>query len=467
MKWLDTRLKSKAASVDYSIGDVFVPTTEQNLAIDRIHDFLESDSEHVFVLKGCAGTGKTTIVNHTLRPYKRRGELIAVTAFTNKATNVIARKTPYADAITLFRLLGLKVQLTSETLSFKKQKESLVSNYDIIVLDEASMVLDKHLDYLIKECSNNWRPVKLLIIGDAAQLPPVGQDTESKCFSFSSCFELTEVVRQSKFSNIFRYSLKVRDILQKIETENTTVSIKTKLKINRDERLSDLFFYSKSQGFVKNLLEDFNSEEYKQDSDHVKVIAYRNRTVTYMNKIIRESLFGKTVPPIFEKDELILNAPLKEGRVGIYDSSDEISVVSASKSLYDEEHKGIRFRFPYFFCHVKRNFDGKEAAMNIIHPNFYEDFDNWVKAWGKEIKKEWNSKTLFRTEFYPFLEEFHKPSFNYAITSHKSQGSTYSKVYVIEDDIERVQKAKPKDLWKSKYVAYTRASTELHILNRQ
>lgn len=466
-KWLDTRIKKKQNNVLSS----FVPTPEQEIAIQKINEFLDSKTENVFVLKGYAGTGKTTIVNHILKPRRNQGDWIAVSAFTNKATNVIARKTPFADAITLYRLLSLRMIMHSEELLFEKQKDSLVKNYNIIVLDESSMVLDENLDHLIEECeASRWNPIKLLIMGDPAQLPPVGQDKESKSFSLPNSFELTEVIRQSKFSNIFKYSLKVREFLKRIE-EGERVPITTKIKIEKDERLSDLFFYDKSKDFLERLLEDFNSDRAKEDSDYVKVIAYRNRTVNVLNAKIRESLFGKDVEPITEKDELILNAPVKGDLGGfssnVYDTSDEISVLSLIKDKYDNEHLGVRFRFPFYYCEVIRNFDGEKVFMNIVHPHFYDEFKGFMKAWAAQIKKKKNYKTIFKTDYYPFQERFHLPSYNYALTSHKSQGSTYNKVYVVEDDIERVRMASEKDLWKSKYVAYTRASEELHILNRQ
>ncbi|MCV5968772.1 AAA family ATPase, partial [Lactococcus petauri] len=81
----------------------------------------------------------------------KRGKRIAVSAFSNKATNVISRKTSFADGITLYKLLGLKTDNESDKLFFTKKAKSLIENYDIIVLDEVSMVSDHDLSLLIQE----------------------------------------------------------------------------------------------------------------------------------------------------------------------------------------------------------------------------------------------------------------------------------------------------------------------------
>lgn len=467
MNWIKKRIKPKSSkNVDF-----ITPTQEQESAISYIKEFLDSPTNHVCVIKGVAGTGKTTIVNNVLREYRDQGNYICVTSFTNKATNIISQKTPFAEGVTLFKLLGLRAEFNSENLIFKKQKlASIVKKYDIIVLDECSMVADEYIDLLVEECNKYWKPIKLLMMGDPFQLPPVGQETESKSFTFQNYFEMREVIRQSKYSNIFKYSLGIRNILEDIIYKNKRISITTKININKDDRLSDLYVYKESNSFIESMLNDFSSEEYLKNSDYVKVIAYRNKTVDALNAIIRRKLFGEKIPPICEGDELMLSAPVKDLSTGnfIFDTSDEIEIKYATKEIYEneEDHLGIKISFPYYFCNSIRKFDGLEQTLCVVHPEFKEDFNRYLYLWAEEIKKQKYKKKIFREEFYPFKDRFHTPHYNYAITTHKSQGSTYEKVYVVEDDIERVRKASSKDLWKSKYVACTRASSELHILNR-
>lgn len=445
----------------------FIPTEEQSKAIELIKKFLVNPSEKVFVLQGYAGTGKTTLVNHVLKDFYKKGRLIAVTSFTNKATNVISRKTPFAQGITLFKLLGLKTDESSENLNFKKEGKSLIADFDIIVLDEVSMVNDEHLDLLLKEINQMFSRTKLLIMGDNCQLPPIGQEENSKAFKFENNFELTQVIRQSKDSNILKYSFCVREILNKIEN-GEKIPIKTKLKPEDLTGSNDLIILNESKKFIEMMLEDFSSDEYQNTNDYVKVIAYRNNTIDKVNSLIRGKIFGEFEDTIVKGESINLSSPvIDETGFVLYDSSDELEVTDVlSSEIYNSEHLGLKIQFPYYACLVTRKFDGLNGEMKIVNPSHKSKFIELMSEWGKRIKKESNAKFLFKEEFYPFKKRFHVVSYNYSISSHRAQGSTLNKVYLIEDDIENVRAASWKDLWKSKYVGITRASKQLIILNR-
>lgn len=452
--------------IDKSSG--FVPTEQQSEAIALIKTFLTNPTEKIFVLKGYAGTGKTTLVNYVLKDFYKKGRLIAVTSFTNKATNVITRKTPFAEGITLFKLLGLKTDESSENLSFEKKGTSLVSNFDIIVLDEVSMVNDEHLDLLLKEINQMFSRTKLLIMGDPCQLMPIGQEEDSKAFKFENSFELTQVIRQSKDSNILKYSFCIREISEKINS-GEKIPIKTKLKPEELSGANDLIILDNSKKFIEMMLEDFSSDEYKNSSDYVKVIAYRNNTIDKVNSLIRGKIFGEFEDTIVKGESIGISSPvIDDTGFVLYDPSDELEVTDILESeIYDSDnHCGLKIQFPYYNCLVSRKYDGQNGEMKIINPSHKSKFAELMTEWGKRIKKEQNAKYLFKEFFYPFKKKFHAIRYNYAQTSHSAQGSTFSKVYFVEDDVENVTKASWKDLWKSKYVAITRASKQLVILNR-
>lgn len=447
----------------------FIPTDEQKQAMTLIRDFLDTRRKDSFLLEGFAGTGKSTLVNHILKDYYLKGQLIAVSAFTNKATNIISRKTPFAESITLYRLLGLQANQESDVLSFGKSR-SLVRNFNIIVLDEVSMIKDSEFEFLMTElnkCKGLFRP-KLLLMGDPFQLPPVGQDNESIAFNVENKFQLKNVIRQSVNSNILDYSMKIRKVLEQITQTDTNVPIQTKLGYTEG---NDFRHFNNSKSFIESVLEDFNSDSYKRSSDYVKVIAYRNNTINVVNNIIRKNIFGANTDTISINENLMLNSPVYDPFTSyvLYNSSDEIVVDEIEDvKIYEGTHLGVKIKFPYYMCDVRRKYDDIGACMNIVNPSHYDMFNDYLNEWASQIKKlpPKEAKEIFRTEFYPFKKTYHCPSYNYAITSHKSQGSTYNKAYVIEDDIEKVKQASSKDLWKSKYVACTRPSKQLNILNR-
>lgn len=445
------------------ISSQFQPTEDQKKAIFQIEKFLDSYSEKVFLLKGYAGTGKTSIVNHVLHKHYLQGKKIAVSAFTNKATNVISKKTPFAQGVSLYKLLGLRSEEDSETLHFNFAGNSRVDQFDIIVLDEVSMVGDNDFDLLIDELKYNYK-TKLLIMGDPAQLPPVDQETDSKAFQIKNCYELREIIRQSKDSDIPKYSYYIRQILN----SNIIIPISTELP-NHNLLRQDITIIDDSKLFIKLMLEAFDSPEYKINSDFVKVIAYRNNTIDKINVIIRKMLFGEKNNPIMIGENIILNAPVMDEGTGfvMYDTSDELEVRDIlSHHTYKEKRQGVDIEFDYYLVETRRKYDNKIHIMKIVNPLQRMIFNDMVKKWGKAISKKSMSKIIFRNEFYPFKKEYHNVSYNYAITSHRSQGSTFNKVFVVEDDIEQVSQASAKNLWQSKYVSYTRPSEQLIILNR-
>lgn len=449
-------------------------TEDQSIAKQKLQDFLKtSNQKNVFVLQGFAGTGKTTLVNHVIKDSFTCGKKICVTAFTNQATGVIREKTPYATATTLFKLLGLKADETSEVLTFNNEfKETNIRHFNIIILDEVSMVNDEHLTFLIDEVNRSWG-CKLIIMGDRCQLPPVNQDSDSIAFNHPNGYELTKIIRQGNNSNIPQQSFYIRNIIKAINN-GQKIPIKVELPFDK-EFDDDVRIIKNSPQFVELLLNDFNSDEYKKNTDFVKVLAYRNATVDKTNDIIRKSIFkGQENEAILLGESLITNSPsfdideLKTGgTTNIYDTSDEIEIVNIEdKQLYERTHNGVLLTFPYCVAQVKRKYDKREARLNIVYPNFKDYFDDAIKKWAKAITKQWNKKELFRYDYYPFLKKFVVPNYNYAITIYKIQGRTTSNIYLIEDDVEQVSKASAKTLWQGKYVAYTRPSKQLNILNR-
>lgn len=452
----------------------FIPTEEQLEASKLIRRFLNS-TEKIFVLKGYAGTGKTTLVNFILKDYYMKGKLIAVSAFTNKATNVISRKTPFAQGITLYKLLGLTADESSDVLKFRRPKEdskkkSLVPQFDIIVLDEVSMVLDSDLNLLIKEINKMYSTTKLIIMGDPAQLEPIGQETDSIAFSFENSFQLKNIVRQAEDSNIIKYSFCVREMLKRIDN-GEKIPIRTKLNPILNPDLQDLIIMKDARKFIDLMLEEYTSDNYKNNGDYVRTVAYRNVSIDAINNLIRKNVFKEAEDTITIGENIVLNYPVQDLSTGfnLYDTSDELEVTDIlSSEMYDNssDHCGLKIQFPYYVCLTSRRYDGLNGEMKIVNPAFKGKFTDLVSEWGREIRKQKEAKSIYANEFYPFKKRFHTVSYNYALTSHKIQGSTVDKIFLLEDDIEKVSQASLTSLWKSKYVAYTRASKQLIILNR-
>lgn len=174
-------------------------TDEQQQAVDLITDFLlPEDKTLAFRFGGYAGTGKTTVIKALLEQLGDEYRL-AVAAFTGKAVSVLQRKEIYC-AETLHSLMyDAEIQPGGGIEFHKKQK--LVSNPDLIIVDEASMISTELYRDLL---SFNK---KLLFVGDPAQLEPVGDNPNLMRLTD---FVLTKIHRQAEESPIISLASKVR-----------------------------------------------------------------------------------------------------------------------------------------------------------------------------------------------------------------------------------------------------------------
>ena len=189
-------LLSDANTLYLSNGVRIELNVQQLEVITYIKQFLKSTSK-IFVLSGHAGTGKTTVIKKILDNY---GGKAVVSAPTNKALQVISETTMF-DGVTIHSLLGLQPDVSLDDFNpnkpqFGQIKPSTIYDYSLIVIDEASMINDALFDLIQGEINSLVR-VKIIFMGDKAQLPPISQES-SKVFNYDTIYhrELTTLVRQ-------------------------------------------------------------------------------------------------------------------------------------------------------------------------------------------------------------------------------------------------------------------------------
>lgn len=180
-------------------------TNDQTLALQFLDNFADKGWRHA-CLEGYAGVGKTWLIGHWLDALLKRcpGLRVLVAAPTNKALDVLRGKCGHlrVDFRTLDGYLGYRVK-RNEDGDMERHKSGKPLSYDIVVVDEASMVkLSYHRELLAQR-------VPVLYVGDPAQLQPVGEelspafDTEHKC-------TMTEVVRQAADNPIIQLATYLR-----------------------------------------------------------------------------------------------------------------------------------------------------------------------------------------------------------------------------------------------------------------
>ena len=209
-------------------------TSSQQTAFQQFEEFVDSD-DRIFILKGSAGTGKTTLLKALVESLCGKGWKCVLMAPTGRASSILGEKTGHSAA-TIHRTIyqieeGLKEDGSGQ-LVFGLRPNDDSQNNTIYFVDEASMVSDQYSEndmfkfgsgYLLRDVLDYCGSRKIVFVGDYAQLPPVGQ-TFSPAMSaeylqetyHASCREamLKEVVRQVEDSFVYKNATFVRDAIE-------------------------------------------------------------------------------------------------------------------------------------------------------------------------------------------------------------------------------------------------------------
>lgn len=291
-------------------------TTQQKKVFEQIKAFLKSDAS-VFILRGYAGTGKTTMVK-VIADYMAQSREVALMAPTGRAARVLAAKTG-REAVTIHKAIYAKACLVS-----KKVKDIADSEFKFVfpirgsehegnvvaIVDESSMVCSRKIEHelfvygtdnLLQDLLTFVRPNfggKVIFVGDPAQLPPVGEAVSNalraEYFQEKGLkvveAELTEVLRQKGDSIILKNAMMIRDLLQK-EKRNEFVF---------EEKKGDVEVVP-PEHFLDSYI-DYRKKSGKHDS---VIICYSNKSANKYNHDIRVALYGDDIP-ICDKDILMI-----------------------------------------------------------------------------------------------------------------------------------------------------------------
>ena len=429
---------------------------------------LERDPHQLFVLKGYAGTGKTSLLKTlipSLTKYNRKAVLLAPTGRAAKVMSAYTKRKAY----TIHKHIYYP-KLKSGSLSFELQKNK--ASNTIYIVDEASMIGNQTdsafggnalLDDLIRFADQGMN-CKVLLIGDVAQLPPVGLSLspalipeELKLRYFKEVFhvELQEVVRQAESSGILKNATSLRRLLE-----------------SNDDRFKPTFnLYPDVNRIVeKQDLEDALNTAYSSMSIEDSVVVLRsNKRANVYNQQIRNRI-------LWYEDEITSGDHLmvvknnyfclpKESKAGFIANGDQIVV---KRIITTEERHGFRFA---------------KAEVNLIdypdEPEFesyllldciyvdrpsmsYEDGNRLYKSIERDyahIKTKYKRFQAIKTD--PYFNAL-QVKFAYAITCHKAQGGQWKNVfieqgYLPEDNVD-------KEYLRWLYTAFTRAVNTVYLI---
>lgn len=459
----------------------------QKKAFDKIIEFsLGAEEYDAAVLTGYAGTGKTYLVKKFIEHIAVNNDYvdIAVTAPTNKAVKVLKTSASFSndsDAefkdlfgnlkrihyCTVHSLLDLKEQITKTGQQTFKQapkskRENLITKCNYLIVDEVSMLDDELFKMLIAYRDS----VKIIFMGDPAQIPPVNKIDSIPLlpqtkYNFLK-LHLDEIMRQKSGNPVIDASMRLRDNLT---VEQPISSLHTNLN-SKDEGI--IHINGKTErSKVRDVIEKYYvSDEYKKNPDYIKAIAWTNAVVRKLNLIIRGMIFGDEVEKYVKGDRLIASKPLfdqKEGRWLLTShTSDEFTVLRVDKTKRTHNiDLFTKFTAEYWELLVKDHGTGGRKTLYVICEH---DKDRY-----KHVLTELKDRALLGNSgaawipYYDAMKWSHNIDYAYAITAHKSQGSTYDNVLLIEEDIDKNRKTVERN--RIKYTSYTRTKEKLFVLS--
>ena len=449
----------------------FIPTQEQSNIIQDLSDFvLDIEMQEIFLLRGYAGTGKTSLINglvKALNTYRIRSVLLAPTGRAAKVITQYTQKAAYTIHKKIYRQKSSKDAMGKFILGDNLHKNTL------FIVDEASMISNKDagknavfgsgllLTDLIRFVFSGER-CKLILIGDEAQLPPVGS-VLSPALNKEKLIQymypvysgiLTEVIRQDRLQGILANATAIR---QWQKEEKFEIKIET-------QNFEDVIPITGTE-----LIEEINNCYDKDGIEETIVICRSNKRANRFNMGIRNQV-------LYKEEQL---------------SVGDLIMVVKNNYFWTEDEEEIDFIANGDIAEITHIFDHEEMyGFSFINVSIrlidYNDLELNVKLLTNTLSSETPSLSTEENKklFYSILEDYKElktkktqyqkvktnPYFNalqikyaYAITCHKAQGGQWKNVFIDQGYI--TDEMIDKEYLKWLYTAFTRAIDKLYLVN--
>ncbi len=450
----------------------FKPTPKQDILLLQLSEFIFAESPNaIFLLKGYAGTGKTTVISTVVTNLWKIKKSAVLMAPTGRAAKVIANYSG-KEAFTIHRKIYFPKKDKSGSVKFVLQPNRHKNT--IFIVDEASMIPDTPgesklfengslLDDLMQYVYSGHK-CKLLLIGDTAQLPPVklelspalNENTLSLNYNKTvTKIELDEVMRQGQESGILENATLIRDALS--------------------DHFFDAFKFN-IEGFKdivrliegNEIIEAINDAYSGLGSEETAIIVRSNKRANLYNQQIRSRI-------LFNENELSsgdylmvvknnyfwLKPTTEAGFIANGDIIEVLEIFSI-KELYGFRFAEVKVRMvdypkmrPFETVLLLDTISAETPSLtyedsNKLYQEVMKDFDDEGSNYKKFLKVK-GSKHFNALQV----------KFSYAITCHKSQGGQWHTVFVeqpyLPNGIDR-------DYLRWLYTAITRAKEKLYLI---
>ncbi len=450
----------------------FPPTPEQEKAIEQLAQFLYStEADSLFLLKGFAGTGKTSLVAALVRVLDKLKQRVVLMAPTGRAAKVLSSYAGH-PAYTIHRKIYRQKSLADEASGFSLNNN--LHQHTLFIVDEASMISNEGLsggvfgtgrllDDLIQYVYSG-QGCRLVLMGDRSQLPPVGE-TESPALSAQVLAgynlkvvetSLTQVVRQLESSGILWNATVLRRLMAM-------------------GQMAD-FPRVRFSGFpdIRNLpgnelIEALENAYADGGMEETIVICRSNKRANLYNNGIRNRI-------LYREEEL---------------SNGDLLMIAKNNYFWTEQEKSIEFIANGDVAVVRRvrhtrQLYGFRFADAVLQFPDYDDFELEATILLDTLQSDFPSLSREDADrlFYTVLDDYADiplkrdrmkkmkvdPHYNalqvkfaYAITCHKAQGGQWRTVFLDQGYV--TQENLTPDYFRWLYTAFTRATEKLYLVN--
>jgi exodeoxyribonuclease-5 len=449
----------------------FEPTGEQYEVLEKWSDFLLGrDNDSLFLLKGYAGTGKSSLVGavvKTLNELKQKSILLAPTGRAAKVFSAYSGQNAYTIHKKIYRQKEFSNEYTGFVLADNPHKHTL------FIVDEASMISNsgsdasffgsgRLLDDLIHYVYNG-EGCRLVLLGDSAQLPPVSQP-ESPALELSvlqgyglqvHSMTLTEVVRQAKTSGILMNATHLR---KQIGANRTTDFPKLKTQSGTDVQIIT----------GGDLVEAIQDAYHRDGLEETIVITRSNKRANSFNNAIRNRIF-------YYEEELTSGDLLMVVKNNYHWAKEEESMdfiangdlmeivrIRRGQELYGFRFCDVTVRFPDYNTELDLKIlletlhsDSPALPKELSDKLFYAVLEDYA---GISRKRE-KMKQMKTDPYYNVVQV----KYAYAVTCHKAQGGQWKNVFIDLSYIPPDQIGT--DFYRWLYTAFTRATERIFLIN--
>lgn len=450
----------------------FTVTTQQDVALQKLSNFILSEkSDQLFLLKGYAGTGKTSIIGTIVKNLWKVKMSPVLAAPTGRAAKVMSNYSGY-QAQTIHRKIYYPKKTGGTQVQFVLQKNKHKNT--IFIIDEASMISDyggdaklfdngSLLDDLI-EYVYSGRNCKLIFIGDTAQLPPVkltlspALDQDKLSLSFQKDvdhIELTEVVRQQQESGILYNATLIREAIKDQFFED----FKFELGIADD-------FVRLVDGY--EIMDAINDSYSAGGYEETAIVVRSNKRANIYNEQIRSRI-------LFQENEIATGDYLMvvknnyfwikpNSEAGFIANGDIVEILEIFEivDLYGFRFAEIKVqmvdypKMPAFETVIMLD-TLTVNAPSLSYEQSNELYQEVLKDYADETSKYKRFLKVKNNKYFNALQV----KFSYAMTCHKSQGGQWDHVFVEQPYLKE---GITEDYLRWLYTACTRAKSKLYLI---